>query len=87
MRKFWNYVNDWLKKVEKRRKVVLMGGMKGSVGSIELAGVVGKSGIDGVSKNGEHLIDICVEREIVFTKHFQHRMTPRYMWKRDERSE
>ncbi len=44
--------------------------MNGRVGSSELAGVVGKWGVDGVNENGEHLVDVCAERGVVPFKHF-----------------
>ncbi len=37
---------------EKGRKVVLFGDMNGMVGNSELAGVVGKWGVEGVNENG-----------------------------------
>ena len=35
--------------------------MNGRVGRIEVASVVGKWGLNEVNKNGEYLLDICVE--------------------------
>ncbi len=63
--------------------------MNGRVGSSELAGVVGKWGVEGVNENGKHLVDVCAERELflVYT-FFQHKMIHRYTWrKRDDRRE
>lgn len=50
---------------------------------IEVDGIVGKWGVDGVIGNGEHLAEICAEKRLLFPKpFFLHRMTQRYMWKR-----
>lgn len=89
MRRFWNDVNDCIKKLESGRRVVLIRDMNGRVGVVEVAGVVGKWGADGVSENGEHLVDVCAERQLFLANTcFQHRMIHRYTWRRrDERGE
>ena len=43
--------------------------MNGRVGSKEIAGVVGKRGVDGLNDNSEHLMDTCAESEVVLGKH------------------
>lgn len=40
--KFWNYINDCLRKFEGGRKVLLMGDMNTKVENSEMAQVVGK---------------------------------------------
>ncbi len=53
----------------------------------EIGGVVGRYGVEGVNKNGQHLVDICAERGLFLSNTFQHKMIHRYIWARgDERS-
>ncbi len=88
MRKFWNDVNECLRKIVGGKRVVLIRDMNGRVGNSEVAGVVRKWGVDRVNENGEHLVDICAERGLFLANtFFQHKMIRRYMWrrKRDER--
>ncbi len=47
---------------ERGSRIVLMGDMNGRVGRNDIAGVVGKWGVDGINENGEHLVDVCAER-------------------------
>ncbi len=47
-----------MKRVERESRIVFLGDMKGKVGSNEVAGVVGKWGVDGVNQNGEYLVDV-----------------------------
>ncbi len=54
MREFWDEVNDCLGMFEEWRRIVVFGDMNGWVGSSEMAGVVGKWGVDGMNENGEH---------------------------------
>lgn len=56
--KLWNDVNKYLRSFKKGSRIVLIRYMNGRVGSNEVAGVVGKSGIDGINQNGEHLVHI-----------------------------
>ncbi len=42
MRKFWDDVNECLKRFERGSRIVLMGDMNGKVGDSEAARVVGK---------------------------------------------
>ena len=89
MRKFWNDVNECLRSFDTGSRIVLLGDMNGRVGSSEIAGLVGKWGVDGVNENGEHLVDICAERGLFLANtFFQHKQIHRYTWRRrDERGE
>ncbi len=58
--------------------------MNGRVGNSELAGVMGKSGVEGVNENDEHLVDVCAERGLFLSDTFQHKMIYWYTWKRRE---
>ena len=83
MRKFWNDVNECLRSFERGSRIVLMGDMNGRVGSNEIAGVVGKWGVDGVNENREHLIDVCAERGLFLANtFFQHKLIHRFTWRR-----
>ena len=42
--------------------------MNGRVGNTEIAGVVGKCGVDGVNENDEYLVDTCGEGAVL-SKH------------------
>ncbi len=44
--------------------------MNGKVCGNEVAGVVGKWGVDGVNENGEQLVDVCAERGLFLLKYF-----------------
>ena len=85
MRKFWYNLNECLRRFERGRKIVLMGDMNGRVGSSEVAGVVGKWGVEGVNENGEHLVDMCAERGLFLANTcFEHRLIHRYTWRRGD---
>ncbi len=89
MRKFWNDVNECLRSFERGNRIVLMGDMNGRVGRNEIAGVVGKWGLDGINEIGKHVVDVCAERGLFLANpFFQHRLVHRYTWRRiDERDE
>ncbi len=76
MRKFWNDVNEYWRCFKRGSRIVLIGDTNGRVGCNEIAGVVGKWGVDGINGNGKHLVDLCAE------------LIHRYAWRRrDERGE
>ncbi len=78
MRKFWNDVNECLRRFEKGSRIVLIGDMYGRVGRNEIARVVGKWGADGINENGEHLVVVCAERGLFLTNtFFQHKLIHR----------
>ncbi len=84
MREFWDEVNDCLGMFEEGR-IIVFGNMKGRVGSRELAGVVGKWGVDGANENGEHLVEVCAERGLFLANtFFKHKMIHQYTWRRRE---
>lgn len=56
--KFWNDVKDYLGKTE-REKYGIIGRYEGRVGNREMVRIVGKWGVDGINKNGEHLMTGC----------------------------
>ncbi len=63
----------------------MFGDMNGRVGSSELAGGVGKWGVDGANENGEQLVDVCAERGLFLANtFFQHKMIHSYTWRRKE---
>ncbi len=85
MREFWDEVNECLGMFEIGRRIVVFGDMNGRVSNSELAGVVGKWGVEGVNENGEHLVDICAERGLFLANtFFKHKMIHRYTWGRRE---
>lgn len=73
-------VNNCIRKIEGGRKVVLLGYMNGRVGCNEIARVVGNWGV-GVNEDGEHLVDICVERGLFVVNTFQYKMILRFTWR------
>ncbi len=75
IREFWDEVNDCLEMFEEGRRIVVFGDMNGRVRNTELAGVLGKWGVEGVNENGLHLVDICAERGLFLANtFFQHKM-------------
>ncbi len=78
-------MNDCLGMFEKGKRIIVFGNMNGRVGNNELAGVVGKWGVERVNENGEHLVDICAERGLFLANtFFQREMIHRYTWRRRE---
>ncbi len=69
LEKFWEDLDQLLKKFENVRRVFLLGDMNASVGSTETGGVVGKYGVEGVNENGQYLMDICAERGLFLSNH------------------
>ena len=83
MNKFWNELNECLKKFEPERKVIVMGDMNAKVGCEEVDGIVGKWGVPGVNENGECLVDLCSERGLFLSNtYFEHKLIHRYTWRR-----
>ncbi len=59
--------------------------MNKRVGNSELAGVVGKQGVEGVYENSEHLVDVCAERGLFLANtFFQHKMIHWYRQRRED---
>ncbi len=88
MREFWDEVNDCLRMFEEGRRIVVFGDMNGRVGKNELAGVVGKWGVEGVNENDEHLVDVCTERGLFLANtFFQYEMIHWYTWRREDGGE
>lgn len=56
MRKFWNYMNDCLRRFERWIKVVLDGDMNLTVERNKISGVVRKSYIEDVNGKGEDVV-------------------------------
>lgn len=44
-----------------------MGDMNGRVGNSEVAIAAGVWGVEGINENGKHLLDICMERGLLFS--------------------
>ncbi len=87
MEKFWEDLRQVLKKFENVRRIFLLGDFNARVGNTEIAGVVGKYGVEGVNENGQYLMGICAERGLFLLNTFQHKMIHRYTWARgNERS-
>lgn len=78
MRKFKNDLIDCLRKSDEVRRVVLMGDMNGKVGYNKVAWAVGEWDVERVKKNGENRVNICIERKLFFSTHFQHKMIHKY---------
>ena len=89
MRKFWDYVDEWLRSFEIGSRIVLFGDMNGRVGSNDTAGVIGNWGVGGINENREHLVGKCAERGLFLANtFFQHKLIHIYIWRRkDERGE
>ncbi len=88
LEKFWEDLDQFLKKFENARRVFLLGDMNVRIGRAEIGGVVGKYGVDEVNENGQCLLDICAERGLFLSNtFFKHKMIHRYTWaKGSERS-
>ena len=56
-----------------RNYVVVLGDLNARVGNGEVEGVVGKYGVPGENENGERLLDMCVEQELVIGNNFSRR--------------
>ncbi len=82
--KFWEDLGQLLKKFENVRRIFLLGDMNAKVGSRVIKGVVGGYGVEGVTENGQHLVDICAERGLFLSDTFQHKMIHRYTWARGD---
>ena len=56
--------------IRRGSRIVLIRDMNGRVGNSEVAGVVGKWGVDGVNENGGYLVDMCAERGLFLANTF-----------------
>ena len=85
--RFWDCLNDCLRNFEGER-VVVLGDMNAKVGDREIDGITGKFGVPGVNENGEKLVEMCAERDlIVGNTWFQKKMIHKYTWVRDNGEE
>ena len=82
---FWKDVDDCVQSFGANVKVVLMGDLNARVGDEEIEGVVGRYGVPGRNENGDRLIGVCVEREMVVGNTlFKKKDIHKYTWVRQE---
>ncbi|MEL7523216.1 MAG: endonuclease/exonuclease/phosphatase family protein, partial [Cyanobacteria bacterium J06553_1] len=88
--RFWDNLNECLAGFDEEERIIVLGDMNAKVGDREKDGVVGKFGVPGINENGECLVEMCAERDmIVGNTWFQKKLIYKYTWERehgDERS-
>jgi len=82
---FWNDVDECLQSFGTNVNVVLLGDLNARVGNALVEGVVGVHGVPGRNENGEKMIGLCVEREMVIGNTlFAKKDIYKYTWVRQE---
>uniref|UniRef100_A0A8C8DHP6 ribonuclease H n=1 Tax=Oryzias sinensis TaxID=183150 RepID=A0A8C8DHP6_9TELE len=80
---FWNDLDECLQGFGANVNVVLMGDLNARVGDERIEGVVGGHGVPGKNDNGERLIGMCTEREMVIgNTWFRKKEIHKYTWVR-----
>ena len=62
---FWNEISRCVEDLKRRNYVIVLGDLNAKVGNREVAGVTGKFGVPGENENGEYLLNMCAERELM----------------------
>nr|XP_053637989.1 craniofacial development protein 2-like [Cherax quadricarinatus] len=65
--RFWEMLSECVGSFESSVRVMVVGDFNAKVGKNVMEGVVGKFGVPGVNVNGEPLIELCVERNLVIS--------------------
>nr|XP_053629722.1 craniofacial development protein 2-like [Cherax quadricarinatus] len=65
--RFWEMLGECVGSFESSVRVMVVGDFNAKVGKNVMEGVVGKFGVPGVNVNGEPLIELCVERDLVIS--------------------
>ena len=85
MRKFWSDLNECGKELQEKGKIIILGDMNAKVGNVSREKIVGQHGAEGVNENGDHLVELCAERNVFLANtFFQHKDIHKYTWKRGE---
>ena len=78
---FWEELSECIGSFEERERVVVLGDLNARVGEEPVEGVIGEFGVPGVNENGEKLVDLCIERELVIgNTWFKKRDIHKYTW-------
>jgi hypothetical protein len=80
---FYQLLNETLKKVKRRNNKIMMGDMNAQIGPENegLEHVIGRHGIGNTNKNGERLIDLCTNYELVISETvFPHKECHKVTW-------
>ena len=78
---FWNELAMCVDGLSRRNYVVVLGDLNARVGAGEVEGVVGRYGVPGENENGERLLDMCVEKELVIgNSYFKKKCINKYTW-------
>ena len=81
--KFWEELNECVSQFGRNENVVIMGDMNAKVGDQEREGVVGKFGVPGRNTNGDMLVGMCVERELLIgNTWFEKKLIHKYTYER-----
>ena len=81
---FWDDVDECLQSFGTNVRVVLMGDLNARVGNVAVEGVIGRYGVPGRNENGERMIGLCVERELVIGNTFKKKEIHTYTWERQD---
>ena len=82
---FWKDVDECLQSFGANVNVVLLGDLNARVGNELVEGVVGRHGVPGRNENGERMIGLCVERDMVVgNTFFKKKDIYKYTWVRQE---
>ena len=70
---------------KRKEKIIILGDMNAKVGNVSREKIVGQHGVEGVNENGDHLVELCAERNVFLANtFFQHKDIHKYTWKRGE---
>lgn len=81
--RFWDELRGCLEKFGNSERVIVLGDLNARVGDRPVQGVLGSFGVQGVNGNGETLVQLCVENELVIgNTWFKKRDVHKYTWER-----
>lgn len=78
---FWNDLSDCVGSFCRNEYVVVLGDLNAKVGNEIVEGIVGKFGVPGIDDNGERLLEMCDDQELVVGNTlFEKKEVNRYTW-------
>ena len=67
---FWNKLNECLEGFDVNMNVIVLGDLNARVGNEAIEKVMGTFGVPGRNGNGEKLLNLCCERELMIENSF-----------------
>ena len=82
---FWEMLRECLSQFGAKEKIVVLGDLNARGGERQVDGITGMYGVPGENENGEWLVELCAERELVIgNTWFKKKLCHKYTWERGD---